>query len=1459
MAFGETRRHREEREARQSDLYPELELSGIDGVFAVDRLRREESRPLTSVGMAVEDAMVRSRPPVDPEEELGAQRGFFQPPPDPLPQPREPSLAPVERLPTPQQPRPAFEIGPNLEPLSIERTREELATTRPGLPREAALDLDERIRLAFGEDEDVSRFDFGDLFSELGMAEARLEELTSRKGAPLSLLEERDTRQRVQQLREATSLAGPLTESDRGGLAQLVGITLQQLAAIPGGEQVLRRLTVETMVATSDVTKAEAGKRFDVMWESWPRWLQLVAEETFDPTNALLVAGGAVLAPRLLASSSRTARVLGEVLKPISKGPLAFPSEVGAAVGLRGAFEASEGAPLPVRLALGAVGAVAGVGAVRGAPRALAPIPDLAQGVRRYGDEVLTTLRGSGPLQAGEAGLRAEIVPGVPDAFARAKAALRGALAEENALRESGQTAAEITRERARRFGNYIPTLRRMRAAGLSEEDAALATTFERGVMRSTFADPIQIDSAAREAMFAELGRLLDTGVIDVPRHRTLRDILTRALAGTGFNQPAQMRMLREFLGDDIAEAVLVRSSANQMLSVAARIGRGGRRGPGGATLPSSGGPGIPTGPRGVTSTGRGRGATPRPIGGVPTPVPPEPALGGVGVLERGPIRRSGGRLLPSGEATVPGGITDLPEGRGVRAQPRPLRVDPEPVVEPALTGLGVLERDFIRRGGATLPGGGGVDLPSGPRGVTSTGIRRGAQTVATKPLQQAVEVAESHNRLLENILDVWNIPRSLKSSFDVSAWLRQGGLLGAKNIDAWTAALGPSLRALRNPEEARIILDQIQNGPKALIRNRAGVFFAEITDPNLQVRRLGDRWAVVNRETDQQIGLFRTKAEAEARLLPKLTQREEQFISRIASKIPGVGASERSFVVFLNKLRADVFDKFAAELSARNAEWFEYEELARMVNVFTGRGSLPKGHGDIISLLGNTFWSMRLIVARFEAPLMLFSKSPLVRREAAYSLGAFVAERMAVLGLGAAFGLWTVELNPRSSDLGKIKLPGGVRIDPWGGFQQMVVFANRLASGQIATTGSGNLRDVDRWELAWNFIRGKLSPSAATAVNIKEGENIIGEPMTPASVVGDLTIPLTPQDFWDGYRFGGIPGSAIAGTAGVIGFGAQSFQSFGDLQAAVAADLFPDKSPDEPLNREERRQVNADPRMQERIGGFEDDSGTPEQQLSFAFDNLDRVKTDAEAELRAAIDAGATALVLKDAIKQLKETRFIAADALLGSDTLQAALERTDQPVEDVLAEAYWSIDLQIHPETGSKDFEARDEERVAILQEAAERGVDLNYIAGFGEGTYRGTRFADERVREMVEQYDTDVQAAVESGLFELRDLAWEDMQRSFPATVEFDSMFDWRDAEIAKLVAQEMPPTRAERAVQQHPFKEAFDANKNMREQQWVIANTPSGLAAKADLWDFFTPTNEELDIIESFPRQPVAATP
>lgn len=134
------------------------------------------------------------------------------------------------------------------------------------------------------------------------------------------------------------------------------------------------------MFGDYDRYRTQAEENWNRYYAELPRAAKLLVEET-SPANIGLVLVGGPASNVLTASKVRGASMIGNLLAPIASNPIkAVPLEILASASARGGYEATEGAPLPVR---GAVALAAGVAApfaadsvTRGAGRALRSLDD---------------------------------------------------------------------------------------------------------------------------------------------------------------------------------------------------------------------------------------------------------------------------------------------------------------------------------------------------------------------------------------------------------------------------------------------------------------------------------------------------------------------------------------------------------------------------------------------------------------------------------------------------------------------------------------------------------------------------------------------------------------------------------------------------------------------------------------------------------------------------------------------------------------------------------------------------------------------------------------------------------------------------------------------------------------------------------------------------------------------------
>jgi hypothetical protein len=152
--------------------------------------------------------------------------------------------------------------------------------------------------------------------------------------------------------------------------------------------------------------------------------------------------------------------------------------------------------------------------------------------------------------------------------------------------------------------------------------------------------------------------------------------------------------------------------------------------------------------------------------------------------------------------------------------------------------------------------------------------------------------------------------------------------------------------------------------------------------------------------------------------------------------------------------------------------------------------------------------------------------------------------------------------------------------------------------------------------------------------------------------------------------------------------------------------------------------------------GGPGRDSLTPDQVRAFSFERWNEEKARLESELAARLPV-LTGRARLQAIQQFKQERFSRSQALLGN------LEREPARNEwDLVAEQYWGIEAPTDPSTGEADLNERDSLWEAVLVEADRLGVSRNYITGTGKGTFRGQRFANDQVRQAVEELERDLE---------------------------------------------------------------------------------------------------------------------
>lgn len=359
------------------------------------------------------------------------------------------------------------------------------------------------------------------------------------------------------------------------------------------------------------------------------------------------------------------------------------------------------------------------------------------------------------------------------------------------------------------------------------------------------------------------------------------------------------------------------------------------------------------------------------------------------------------------------------------------------------------------------------------------------------------------------------NAARAILTSLDFSAVFRQGGFITLSRPGRAIRALPAMFRAFASKGAADRELAEIQSRPNYHLYKSSKLYLSE--HPT------------------------------------SLSQMEEAYMSRWADHIPLVAGSQRAYLTFLNRLRADSFDAMVNAFSRNGAvSKEEARAIANYVNVATGRGTLGASENAAVAL-NTVFFAPRLVASRFQVLMgqPLWKGNARTRMYIAGEYGRYLLGIGVVYALGLAAGA-EVEKDPRSSDFGKLRF-GNTRIDVLSGLQQVSVLLSRIVSGETKTL-HGRTVPIRGERVPYGatttpdtigrFLRTKLSPPIASAMDIATGENVVGEKVTPVSVVTRNLIPLAVSDIAQTMQEQGVPRGTVMALLSLLGMGVQTYDT---------------------------------------------------------------------------------------------------------------------------------------------------------------------------------------------------------------------------------------------------------------------------------------------------------------------------
>lgn len=368
-----------------------------------------------------------------------------------------------------------------------------------------------------------------------------------------------------------------------------------------------------------------------------------------------------------------------------------------------------------------------------------------------------------------------------------------------------------------------------------------------------------------------------------------------------------------------------------------------------------------------------------------------------------------------------------------------------------------------------------------------------------------------------QRTLQTLDFSRAVMTSADLSAVLRQGGLIARGHPIMALKEMPDMLRAAKSDKAYFELMQDIRERPNAEMYISSG------------------------------LGLTDVKSPVFARM-------EEAYGSQWADQWPIVGHSQRAYTYFLNRMRADMFDQMAASLPRNGIPTpAQAHAISTFINEFTGRGRTPQSLAGAMQAMNAAFFAPRWTISRFQVlygdPFWVARNAPGVRsmiaKEYARTLMGYMAEYTLAYYALKPLGV-TIEWDPRSTDFGSIKI-GDSRWNPMSGLTQPMVFVSRLGAAALESQGliSGSYKDPQGrikslrgakygeknvGDVISEFARSKLAPMPSMVWNGLQGERIGGEKTTWTKELLSLMYPITFRDIGQAIGAFGFPvGLALA------------------------------------------------------------------------------------------------------------------------------------------------------------------------------------------------------------------------------------------------------------------------------------------------------------------------------------------
>jgi len=265
----------------------------------------------------------------------------------------------------------------------------------------------------------------------------------------------------------------------------------------------------------------------------------------------------------------------------------------------------------------------------------------------------------------------------------------------------------------------------------------------------------------------------------------------------------------------------------------------------------------------------------------------------------------------------------------------------------------------------------------------------------------------------------------------------------------------------------------------------------------------------------------------------------EEAFPSAVPERIPGLGrlfkASQTAYEAGAMRMRADLADMFIENAEKNGLDMLDETNataFGHIVGSMTGRSGLGRAE-PAGRFLNAAFFAPRFLMSNFHTlTASRFDKavqaSPEAKKLAAQTTIRIAASIGAILATAKLLNPDSVEEDPRSTKFGKIKVGDNMWVDITGGMSGLAVLGMRMVTGETKSAtgkiiegraaGFGTQTSLDTLE---NFIAGKFAPGPAAVRDFLKGSDFAGNKPTAASILLNMTIPISVQNLTDDLKAG--------------------------------------------------------------------------------------------------------------------------------------------------------------------------------------------------------------------------------------------------------------------------------------------------------------------------------------------------